>query len=158
MLTEEWKSGFHPSDLDSSPNHGTACCEMCGISSAGTWSLLVVIIGVVFWSLASAGSLWAIVRRWPDWWHFDLHLWGIIQLSWESGQMFQLPLHHCKQLLALLIPHESFAVLRIGHQTFPKWFRKPPCKFFYFLSHLIDLLNNLSLCRIHIPHLAAEGP
>lgn len=56
-------SGFHPSDLDSSPNYGTACCEMCGISSAGTWSLLVMIIGVVFWFLASAGSLWAIVRK-----------------------------------------------------------------------------------------------
>lgn len=40
--------GFHPSDLDSRPIYGMTCCEMCGINSAGTWWLLVVIIGVVF--------------------------------------------------------------------------------------------------------------
>jgi hypothetical protein len=58
--------GFHPSDLDSRPIYGMTCCEMCGISSAGAWWLLVVIIGVVFWFLASPGSLWAIARLWPD--------------------------------------------------------------------------------------------
>lgn len=147
--------GFHPRDLDSSPIYGWPVARLAqlGLGGSLSWSL-EWFFG--FWlRLAPCGRLQGFGR-----------IGGIlIYTCWDhSAQLGEQP--GCSNFLFIIdsnylhywSPTSHLQCWGIGHQTFPKWLRQPPCTFFYFLSHLIVLLDNLRLCRIHIPHLNAEWP